>query len=237
MSFESEPGVGSTFKFTIKLQPVVIEPLEQDDEVHKADDDKLVFKWRPGVRPTDNSLNMVSEEIVYVNDLHRKKEFESLSEIAIEAEIDLGFCHEELKEDANEMQIMQISNKENKTSKLALDRRIANQNYEVEVANKKILIVDDQSFNIDAALIILNCGVGINTEQNCDIAFNGKEALSMVQRNVQANNNTSCSYELILMDCNMPFMDGYDATQEIRKYLHSLHLVQPIILAVTGHTE
>jgi len=120
---------------------------------------------------------------------------------------------------------------------LALDRRIANQNYEVEVANKKILIVDDQSFNIDAALIILNCGVGINTEQNCDIAFNGKEALSMVQRNVQANNNTSCSYELILMDCNMPFMDGYDATQEIRKYLHSLHLVQPIILAVTGHTE
>ena len=83
--------------------------------MHKADDDKLVFKWRPGVRPTDNSLNMVSEEIVYVNDLHRKKEFESLSEIAIEAEIDLGFCHEELKEDANEMQIMEISNKENKT--------------------------------------------------------------------------------------------------------------------------
>mmetsp|Transcript_17581 Transcript_17581/g.27184 ORF Transcript_17581/g.27184 Transcript_17581/m.27184 type:complete len:87 (+) Transcript_17581:836-1096(+) len=39
------------------------------------------------------------------------------------------------------------------------------------------------------------------------------------------------------MDCNMPFVDGYQATYNIRQYLHRLDLIQPIILAVTGHSE
>ena len=52
MSFESEEGVGSTFKFRIKLQPEIKEPEKEDNEVHKVDDDKMVFKWRPGKRPT-----------------------------------------------------------------------------------------------------------------------------------------------------------------------------------------
>jgi CheY-like chemotaxis protein len=39
------------------------------------------------------------------------------------------------------------------------------------------------------------------------------------------------------MDCNMPIMDGYDATKEIRKFIHNAELPQPIISAVTGHSE
>ena len=35
----------------------------------------------------------------------------------------------------------------------------------------------------------------------------------------------------------MPFMDGYEATGLIREFLHSEGLMQPIISAVTGHTE
>ena len=35
----------------------------------------------------------------------------------------------------------------------------------------------------------------------------------------------------------MPFMDGYESTQQIRSYLFSLKFDQPIIVAVTGHTE
>ena len=35
----------------------------------------------------------------------------------------------------------------------------------------------------------------------------------------------------------MPFMDGYEATQKIREFLHQSKLKQPIITAVTGHTE
>ena len=35
----------------------------------------------------------------------------------------------------------------------------------------------------------------------------------------------------------MPIMDGYQATQEIREFLRQNQIVQPVITAVTGHTE
>ena len=35
----------------------------------------------------------------------------------------------------------------------------------------------------------------------------------------------------------MPIKDGYQASIEIRELFHSLNLPQPIITAVTGHTE
>lgn len=35
----------------------------------------------------------------------------------------------------------------------------------------------------------------------------------------------------------MPFMDGYEATYRIREFLYVKGLKQPIISAITGHTE
>lgn len=35
----------------------------------------------------------------------------------------------------------------------------------------------------------------------------------------------------------MPFMDGYEASKEIREFLYSKDIVQPIITAVTGNTS
>jgi CheY-like chemotaxis protein len=58
-----------------------------------------------------------------------------------------------------------------------------------------------------------------------------------VQRNVENNQGAYCEYELILMDCNMPIMDGYESTNQIRKFLKTKKLKQPIISAITGHTE
>lgn len=35
----------------------------------------------------------------------------------------------------------------------------------------------------------------------------------------------------------MPFMDGYEASDEIRRYMKAHSIEQPMIVACTGHTE
>ena len=64
-----------------------------------------------------------------------------------------------------------------------------------------------------------------------DYSLNGEEALEVIIQDLEAQNQTimkkpkttfdpqlvPSSYTLILMDCNMPFMDGYECSKLIRK--------------------
>ena len=94
---------------------------------------------------------------------------------------------------------------------------------DVQHYQKRILIVDDQNFNIDAAMIILKYSVKlINSQDICDTAQNGLQAFEKVVENVKKNNGTMTTYDLILMDCNMPIMDGYEACNKIRRFLQHL---------------
>ena len=74
---------------------------------------------------------------------------------------------------------------------------------------KKILIVDDQDYNISAISIILKYVVKIDPNIFIDKAFNGIEAFDKITKDITNHNGNKCTYHLILMDCNMPFMDGY----------------------------
>ena len=97
--------------------------------------------------------------------------------------------------------------------------------------------MDDEQFNIDALKIMLMYHCNIATIDICDSAFNGEEALQAVINNVEKNQGLSCDYELILMDLNMPIMDGNESAHLIRSFLHKSKLKQPIISAITGHSE
>lgn len=70
-----------------------------------------------------------------------------------------------------------------------------------------ILLVEDNAINLEVTKMML-CDLDLTA----DSAENGLEALKKLK---EAENSTP--YTLILMDCQMPEMDGYTATREIRQ--------------------
>ena len=69
----------------------------------------------------------------------------------------------------------------------------------------RILLVDDSK---SAQLKILSI---VSKYGTCDQAYDGVEALDLVQRSLQANS----PYDLIIMDVVMPRMDGFEAVKKI----------------------
>ena len=72
-----------------------------------------------------------------------------------------------------------------------------------EREQRRVLVVEDNSVNRKVAVMML-AKLGCR----CDIAVDGKEAVQAL---------TQQDYHLVFMDCQMPVMDGFAATLEIRR--------------------
>ena len=72
------------------------------------------------------------------------------------------------------------------------------------IRGAQLLLVEDNEINQQVAKEILE-GAGLNVT----IATNGQEAVTAVKEN---------NFDAVLMDVQMPVMDGYTATREIRKW-------------------
>ncbi len=83
-----------------------------------------------------------------------------------------------------------------------------------------VLLAEDNQVNQQIAIELLE-DVGVNVV----VADNGAEALSILKE-------TNIEFDAVLMDLQMPVMDGYEATREIRK-MPRYHKIP--IIAMTAH--
>ncbi len=87
--------------------------------------------------------------------------------------------------------------------------------------SEKILLVEDNLVNCEIAVDMLET-MGLEV----DVANNGQQALDLYDNKL---------YRLILMDCEMPVMDGFSATKRIRERESKLQQVLVPIIALTAH--
>jgi signal transduction histidine kinase/DNA-binding response OmpR family regulator/HPt (histidine-containing phosphotransfer) domain-containing protein len=97
--------------------------------------------------------------------------------------------------------------------------------HQARLAGARILLVEDNAFNRELALDLLSrAGVIVS------VAGDGQEALDVLERE---------TFDAVLMDCQMPVMDGYAATRALRQrpHLQGLPVIAMTANAMVGERE
>lgn len=90
-----------------------------------------------------------------------------------------------------------------------------------DLKDLKILVVEDNPVNLEYCVSALQI-LGIEPT----IANNGLEAIDIISKE---------DFDIILMDCQMPELDGYETTKKIREIEKNKRKKKTIIIALTAH--
>ncbi len=91
----------------------------------------------------------------------------------------------------------------------------------VELTGKALLVEDNPVNQVVAKKMLEKVGIEF------EVVNNGEEAVNRLQHDHD--------FDLVLMDCQMPVMDGYEATQRIREYEKENELDHLPVIAMTAN--
>ncbi len=103
------------------------------------------------------------------------------------------------------------------------ERRIKKRSHIPDLSGKHILLVEDNLLNQEIATALIN-----KTKAKLSIAYNGLEGVGMARNE---------KFDLILMDVQMPIMDGLSATRAIRKFDTEIPIIAMTAHAISGDKE
>ncbi|MEZ5505633.1 MAG: 7TM diverse intracellular signaling domain-containing protein [Gammaproteobacteria bacterium] len=91
------------------------------------------------------------------------------------------------------------------------------------LAGKRILVAEDNAVNqLVISGMLKKCGVAF------ELVSDGAQALQALQQR-------HTEFDLVLMDCEMPVLDGYDATRALRAFEQDQQLKPVPVIALTAH--
>lgn len=161
-----------------------------------------------GLAITKSIVEMMSGKITVLSEVGQGTEFV----------VKLMFMLQDIEEE-------NVSMKE-REEKRETERQQQREEMKVLFAGKRILLVEDNDLNREIARMLLT-DEGFVVEE----AFDGKEAVEKI------GSSTPGYYDIILMDIQMPVMDGYEATKQIRKLSNKLVANVPVVAMTANAFE
>jgi len=128
--------------------------------------------------------------------------------IDLESELGQGSCFEVF---------IDLRIAENRTVALAAQEEIAESDSNT-LKGMRFLCAEDNELNAEILMELLKI-----EGAECTICENGEKVLETFEQSAQGD------YDMILMDVQMPVMNGYEATKAIRRSSHELAMTIPII--------
>lgn len=104
---------------------------------------------------------------------------------------------------------------------------------------QKIIVADDEPFNVAAIVGLMKVLKMRDIEVTVETCHDGAQTVQLVQTAIEEGD--PFRYSLIMTDCSMPNMDGYESAKRIRQLLAdkvpNFGQQELSIVALTGHTE